>query len=32
MQALKDHGFSGTDARNILGGNVLRLMERVVGS
>jgi len=32
MQALKDHGFSDTDARNILGDNVLRLMERVVGS
>jgi membrane dipeptidase len=31
-QALKDHGFSDTDVRNILGDNVLRLMERVVGS
>ena len=31
-QALKDHGFSDTDVRNILGGNVLRLMERVIGS
>jgi membrane dipeptidase len=31
-QALKDHGFSDTDVRNILGDNVLRLMERVIGS
>jgi membrane dipeptidase len=31
-QALKDHGFSDTEVRNILGGNVLRLMERVIGS
>jgi membrane dipeptidase len=31
-QALKDHGFSDIDVRNILGDNVLRLMERVVGS
>ena len=31
-QALKDHGFSDTDVQNILGGNVLRLMERVIGS
>ena len=31
-QALKDHGFSDTDVRNILGENVLRLMERVIGS
>jgi membrane dipeptidase len=31
-QALKDHGFSDTDIRNILGENVLRLMERVIGS
>ena len=30
-QALKDHGFSDTDVRNILGENVLRLMERVIG-
>jgi membrane dipeptidase len=29
-QALKDHGFSDIDVRNILGDNVLRLMERVV--
>jgi membrane dipeptidase len=29
-QALKDHGFSDTNVRNILGENVLRLMERVV--
>jgi membrane dipeptidase len=31
-QALKDHGFSDNDVRNILGENVLRLMERVIGS
>lgn len=31
-QALKDHGFSDTDVHNILGENVLRLMERVIGS
>ena len=31
-QALKDHGFSDADVHNILGGNVLRLMERVIGS
>jgi Membrane dipeptidase (Peptidase family M19) len=31
-QALKDHGFSDTEVRNILGRNVLRLMERVIGS
>jgi membrane dipeptidase len=31
-QALKDHGFSDADVRNILGDNVLRLMERVIGS
>jgi membrane dipeptidase len=31
-QALKDHGFSDTDVRNILGENVLQLMERVIGS
>ena len=31
-QALKDHGFSDIDVQNILGGNVLRLMERVIGS
>jgi membrane dipeptidase len=31
-QALKDHGFSDADVRNILGGNVLRLMEHVIGS
>jgi membrane dipeptidase len=31
-QALRDQGFSDTDVRNILGDNVLRLMERVVGS
>jgi len=31
-QALKDRGFSDTDVRNILGENVLRLMERVIGS
>src|SRR5262249_38432079 len=31
-QALKEHGFSDTEVRNILGDNVLRLMERVVGS
>lgn len=31
-QALKDHGFSDTEVRDILGGNVLRLMERVIGS
>jgi membrane dipeptidase len=31
-QALKDHGFSDAEVRNILGENVLRLMERVVGS
>jgi membrane dipeptidase len=31
-QALKDHGFSDTEVRGILGENVLRLMERVVGS
>jgi len=31
-QALKDHGFSDTDVRGILGDNLLRLMERVVGA
>lgn len=31
-QALKDHGFSDTEARGILGGNVLRYMEQVVGA
>ncbi|HKS61004.1 MAG TPA: membrane dipeptidase, partial [Xanthobacteraceae bacterium] len=31
-QALRDHGFSDTDVHNILGENVLRLMERVIGS
>jgi membrane dipeptidase len=31
-QALKDRGFSDTDIRNILGENILRLMERVIGS
>ena len=31
-QALKDHGFSDADIRNILGENVLRLMQRVIGS
>lgn len=31
-QALKDHGFSDSDVRNILGENVLRLLERVIGS
>jgi membrane dipeptidase len=31
-QALKDRGFSDSDVRNILGENVLRLMERVIGS
>lgn len=31
-QALKDHGFSDTDVRNILGDNLLRLMERVIGA
>jgi microsomal dipeptidase-like Zn-dependent dipeptidase len=31
-QALKDRGFSETDVRNILGENVLQLMERVIGS
>jgi membrane dipeptidase len=31
-QALKDHGFSDEEVRGILGGNVLRLMDRVVGS
>jgi membrane dipeptidase len=31
-QALKDAGFSDTDVRNILGDNLLRLMERVVGA
>ena len=31
-QALKDHGFSDRDVRNILGENVLRLMERVIGA
>ena len=31
-QALNDHGFSDSDVRNILGENVLRLLERVIGS
>jgi membrane dipeptidase len=31
-QALKDHGFTDTDVRNLLGENVLRLMDRVTGS
>jgi membrane dipeptidase len=31
-QALKDRGFSDADIRNILGENVLRLMEKVIGS
>jgi microsomal dipeptidase-like Zn-dependent dipeptidase len=31
-QALKDYEFSDTNIRNILGDNVLRLMERVIGS
>jgi membrane dipeptidase len=31
-QALKDHGFSDADVRGILGDNLLRLMERVVGA
>lgn len=31
-QALKDRGFADTEIRNILGENVLRLMERVIGS
>jgi membrane dipeptidase len=31
-QALKDHGFADKEIHGILGGNVLRLMERVVGS
>jgi membrane dipeptidase len=31
-QALRDHGFSDTDVHSILGENVLRLMERVIGS
>jgi membrane dipeptidase len=31
-QALRDHGFSDSEVRGILGGNVLRLMERVIGS
>ena len=29
-QALRDHGFSDGDVRNILGENVLRLMDRVI--
>jgi membrane dipeptidase len=31
-QALKDHGFSDKDVHDVLGDNVLRLMERVIGS
>jgi membrane dipeptidase len=31
-QALRDHGFSNAEVSGILGGNVLRLMERVVGA
>ncbi|HMK79586.1 MAG TPA: dipeptidase [Xanthobacteraceae bacterium] len=31
-QALRGHGFSDTEVRNILGENVLRLMERVIGA
>jgi membrane dipeptidase len=31
-QALRDHGFSNAEVSGILGGNVLRLMERVVGT
>ncbi len=31
-QALRDHGFSDTEVRGILGGNVLRLMEQVIGA
>jgi membrane dipeptidase len=30
-QALKDHGFSDSEVRGILGENVLGLMERVIG-
>jgi microsomal dipeptidase-like Zn-dependent dipeptidase len=31
-QALTDHGFSNEEVLGILGGNVVRLMERVIGS
>jgi membrane dipeptidase len=31
-QALRDSGFSDNELRGILGGNVLQLMERVIGS
>jgi microsomal dipeptidase-like Zn-dependent dipeptidase len=31
-QALRDRGFTDIDVRNILGENVLRLMQRVIGS
>jgi membrane dipeptidase len=31
-QALRDHGFSDAEVSGILGGNVLRLMERVIGA
>ncbi len=31
-QALRDHGFSDMEVSGILGGNVLRLMEQVIGA